>query len=81
MGSHKRTTAGFQVHRNTTRPFLTQRAVTGINIEHFNVNGKMTLPTEATSCERLHGILLMTGSTSGEKPAHHGLAYVQIKKD
>ncbi|MDI5036074.1 hypothetical protein MJM43_32270, partial [Salmonella enterica subsp. enterica serovar Montevideo] len=40
---------------------------TGIDIQHFDVNGKMALSAKTTTSERLHGILLMTESTSREK--------------
>ena len=60
-------TAGFQIHGDTTGPFLAQRAVAGIDIKHFDVYGKMTLSAKTTTSERLHGILLMTESTSREK--------------
>ncbi len=39
----------------------------GIDIQHFDVNGKMALSAKTTTSERLHGILLMTESTSREK--------------
>lgn len=35
----------------------------GIDIQHFDVNGKMALSAKTTTSERLHGILLMTEST------------------
>ncbi|EAQ3123375.1 hypothetical protein E4Q95_20185 [Salmonella enterica] len=39
----------------------------GIDIQHFDVNSKMALSAKTTTSERLHGILLMTESTSREK--------------
>jgi hypothetical protein len=57
--------------------------MTGIDVEGFDIDGKMALPAEATSCIGLHGILLMTGSTSGKKnqPIVGWLLYSSILKN
>jgi hypothetical protein len=57
--------------------------MTGIDVEGFDIDGKMALPAEATSCVGLHGILLMTGSTSGKKnqPIVGWLLYSSILKN
>lgn len=68
--------AGFQIHGYSTRPFLTQRTMAGIDIQHFDVNGKMALSAKTTTSERLHGILLMTESTSREKASPERTGFV-----